>query len=104
MAKISLIDRQKAVVEPQTVIEKIKPGMSIFLGTAVAEPRTMIRHLMNSNARNLEDLELIQRKYVPNNLFFRTDWRRNFSCPLHADQQPRHAGVHYKLRCDPSIA
>ena len=34
--------------------------MSIFLGTAVAEPRTMVRHLMTSDAKNLEDLELIQ--------------------------------------------
>jgi len=34
--------------------------MSIFLGTAVAEPRTMVRHLMTSNASQLEDLELVQ--------------------------------------------
>jgi len=51
---------ESAVVSPETVIEKIKPGMSIFLGTAVAEPRTMVRHLMTSDAKNLEDLELIQ--------------------------------------------
>ena len=51
---------ESAVVSPETVVAKIKPGMSIFLGTAVAEPRTMVRHLMTSDARNLEDLELIQ--------------------------------------------
>ncbi len=51
---------ESAVVSPETVVAKIKPGMSIFLGTAVAEPRTMVRHLMTSNAKNLEDLELIQ--------------------------------------------
>ena len=51
---------EAAVVSPETVIEKIKPGMSIFLGTAVAEPRTMVRHLMTSDAKNLEDLALIQ--------------------------------------------
>jgi acyl-CoA hydrolase/GNAT superfamily N-acetyltransferase len=51
---------ESAVVSPETVIAKIKPGMSIFLGTAVAEPRTMVRHLMTSDAKNLEDLELIQ--------------------------------------------
>ena len=34
--------------------------MSIFLGTGMAEPRTTVRHLMTSGAKNLEDLELIQ--------------------------------------------
>ena len=48
------------VVSPETVIGKIKPGMSIFLGTGGAEPRTMVRHLMTAEAKNLEDLELIQ--------------------------------------------
>jgi len=51
---------ESAVVSPETVTGKIKPGMSIFLGTAGAEPRTMVRHLMTANAKNLEDLELIQ--------------------------------------------
>jgi len=60
MEKISPNNWESAVVSPQTVIEKILPGMSIFLGTAASEPRTMVRHLMTSNARNLEDLELIQ--------------------------------------------
>ena len=60
MERISPGNWQSTVVSPETVIQKIKPGMSIFLGTAVAEPRTMVRHLMTSDARNLEDLELIQ--------------------------------------------
>jgi acyl-CoA hydrolase/GNAT superfamily N-acetyltransferase len=60
MAKISLNNWQSVIVKPEMVIKKIKPGMSIFLGTAVAEPRTMVRHLMTSGAKNLEDLELIQ--------------------------------------------
>ncbi len=60
MENISPGNWRSAVVSPETVIMKIKPGMSIFLGTAVAEPRTMVRHLMTSDARNLEDLELIQ--------------------------------------------
>ena len=51
---------ESTVVSPETVIGKIKPGMSIFLGTAGAEPRTMVRHLMTADAKNLEDLELIQ--------------------------------------------
>ena len=51
---------ESVIVSPEEVIAKIRPGMSIFLGTAVAEPRTMVRHLMTSDAKNLEDLELIQ--------------------------------------------
>jgi acyl-CoA hydrolase/GNAT superfamily N-acetyltransferase len=60
MENISPNNWESMVVDPETVIEKIRPGMSIFLGTAVAEPRTMVRHLMTSTAGNLEDLELIQ--------------------------------------------
>ena len=60
MQKISSDSWKSTVVTPETVIDKIRPGMSLFLGTAVAEPRTMIRHLMTSDAKNLEDLELIQ--------------------------------------------
>ncbi len=48
------------IVTPEKVIEKIKPGMSIFIGIGVAEPRTLFRTLMNSTAGNLTDLELIQ--------------------------------------------
>ena len=48
------------VVSPETVTSRIKPGMSIFVGTAGAEPRTMVRHLMSADEKNLEDLELIQ--------------------------------------------
>jgi acyl-CoA hydrolase/GNAT superfamily N-acetyltransferase len=51
---------QKLTVEPQEVMEHIEPGMSIFLGTGVGEPRTLIKHLMTSNSANLKDLELIQ--------------------------------------------
>jgi acyl-CoA hydrolase len=78
MAKISLHDWQSAVVKPETVIRKIKPGMSIFLGTAVAEPRTMVRHLMTSDARNLEDLELIQLVSVGDAVSLQTLQSKNF--------------------------
>lgn len=53
-------DWKKLVVSPEFVLGKFRPGMSIFLSTGVAEPRTMVRHLMNARIRNLEDLELIQ--------------------------------------------
>ena len=60
METISGDSWESTVVSPETVTGKIKPGMSIFLGTAGAEPRTMVRHLMTANTKNLEDLELIQ--------------------------------------------
>ncbi|MCP4023056.1 MAG: GNAT family N-acetyltransferase [Desulfobacteraceae bacterium] len=48
------------IVDPVTVLRKIKPGMTIFLGTGVSEPQTLTNHLMKSDLANLADLELIQ--------------------------------------------
>lgn len=48
------------VMSPAEAIECIEPGMSIFIGTGVAEPRTLVKHLMDSHEPNLQDLELIQ--------------------------------------------
>ena len=48
------------MVTPGEVLAKIEPGMSIFLGTGMAEPRTLVKHLMASDQGNLQDLELIQ--------------------------------------------
>ena len=52
------MDRQ--IVSPEKALKKIEPGMTIFLGTGVAEPRTLVKHLMESGEKNLQDLELIQ--------------------------------------------
>ena len=78
MENISPEDWESSIVPPEVVLEKIKPGMSIFLGTAVAEPRTMVRHLMSSNAKNLEDLELIQLVSVGDAVSLRTLQSQNF--------------------------
>jgi acyl-CoA hydrolase/GNAT superfamily N-acetyltransferase len=51
---------QKRVVSPDVALSRIEPGMSIFLGTGVAEPRTLVKHLTTSDMSNLTDLELIQ--------------------------------------------
>ncbi len=51
---------QKKLVPAEKVLEQIKPGMTIFLGSGAAEPRTLLKHLIASNASNLSDLELIQ--------------------------------------------
>ena len=53
-------DVRKRTVPPDKVLAKITPGMNIFLGTGVAEPRTLVKHLMSANAGNLQDLELSQ--------------------------------------------
>ncbi|MGO9146849.1 MAG: GNAT family N-acetyltransferase [Desulfomonilia bacterium] len=50
----------KKVITPAEVMEKIEPGMKIFLGTGVAEPRTLVKCLMRSDLPALQDLELIQ--------------------------------------------
>ena len=48
------------IVPPEKILADIKPGTRIFIGTGVAEPRTLIKHLMASDLSNLRDLELIQ--------------------------------------------
>ncbi len=60
MKKTGETNWEKQVVDPQKVIEMIEPGMSIFLGTGVGEPRTLVKHLMGAESGNLRDLELIQ--------------------------------------------
>jgi len=60
MKKANRIDWEKQVVAPREVFERIEPGMSIFLGTGVGEPRTLVKHLMTDESANLKDLELIQ--------------------------------------------
>lgn len=53
-------DWKKLVVSPEEVVQRIKPGMNIFLGSGAAEPRTLMKCLIESDHRNTMDLELIQ--------------------------------------------
>jgi len=48
------------VVSPDRVLTYIKPGMTIFLGSGVAEPRTLMKCLIESGLSNTNDLELVQ--------------------------------------------
>jgi len=48
------------IVTPQKALESIKPGMTIFLGSGLAEPRTLLNALMRSDHSNTNDIELIQ--------------------------------------------
>lgn len=47
-------------VSPVAVIDRIRPGMSVFVGSAGAEPRTMLKKLLQPGRGRLEDLELVQ--------------------------------------------
>ena len=47
-------------VKPDVALGRIEPGMSIYLGTGVAEPLTLVKALMASAAPNLQDLVLTQ--------------------------------------------
>ncbi len=60
MSPSSNSDWKKDVVEVDEVLSKIRPGMSIFLSTGVAEPRTLVKGLMSSKTTNVQDLELVQ--------------------------------------------
>lgn len=51
---------EEKTVSPEKVLEKIKPGMSIYLGTGMGEPRTLVKHLLATKSKKLQDLELIQ--------------------------------------------
>ncbi len=51
---------KQKIATPEDILSKIEPGMSIFLGAGMAEPRTLVKHLMESGQSNLQDLELIQ--------------------------------------------
>ncbi len=60
MQKSTDAEWEQKLVAPAKVLAKIDPGMSIFLGTGVAEPRTLVKHLLSAQMSNLSDLELIQ--------------------------------------------
>jgi acyl-CoA hydrolase len=51
---------ENLVVAPEEALAHIKPGMTIFLGSGVAEPRTLMKCLIDSGLSNTNDLELIQ--------------------------------------------
>jgi acyl-CoA hydrolase/RimJ/RimL family protein N-acetyltransferase len=53
-------DWQERIVSADKVLARVHPGMSLFIGTGPAEPRTLVKRLMSLEAGNLRDLELIQ--------------------------------------------
>lgn len=69
---------RRKVVSPEKVLPKIRPGMSIFVGTGIAEPRTLVKALMASTATNLQDLELIQLVSLGDTLSLEEKYSRKF--------------------------
>ncbi len=51
---------QDKLVSPEKVLQHIKPGMTIFLGSGLAEPRTLMKSLIESGLPDMNDLEFIQ--------------------------------------------
>ncbi len=60
MSKIDSTKWEDRVISPQEALAHVKPGMTIFLGSGVAEPRTLMKALIKSGLSNINDLELIQ--------------------------------------------
>ena len=68
---------KKRLATPQEVFYSIKPGMTIFLGSGVAEPRTLMKYLIESGVSNMNDLEVIQLTNHSDMLSLkRPDWKK----------------------------
>jgi len=68
----------RRLVNPVKVLKKIKPGMSIFIGTGVAEPRTLVKALAETDLPNLQDLELIQLVSLGDAIAFEEKYSQKF--------------------------
>ncbi|MBT4290750.1 MAG: GNAT family N-acetyltransferase [Deltaproteobacteria bacterium] len=51
--KIDHQNWQQFVISSDAVIEKLTPGMNIFLSTGVSEPRTLVKNLTASQNRGI---------------------------------------------------
>jgi acyl-CoA hydrolase/RimJ/RimL family protein N-acetyltransferase len=51
---------QRKIVPPEKVLDRLKPGLNIFLGTGMAEPRSLVKALMQAQSKKVQDLELLQ--------------------------------------------
>ncbi|MCZ7582068.1 MAG: GNAT family N-acetyltransferase [Deltaproteobacteria bacterium] len=54
------LPRERKIAKPEKVLERIEPGMSIFISTGPSEPRALVKALAASDLPGLQDLELIQ--------------------------------------------
>ena len=60
MSQIDVTNWESHLVAPDTVLNHIRPGMTVFIGTGPAAPRRLIRTLLDVDTHNIRDLELVQ--------------------------------------------
>ncbi len=60
MSEINVSNWEDHLVSPEKVLNHIQPGMTVFIGTGPAAPRTLIRTLLDVDTHNIRDLELVQ--------------------------------------------
>ncbi len=66
------------IITPQEALASIRPGMTIFLGSGLAEPGTLLNALMQSDHSNTKDIELIQLNSHSDILSFRNLGFQNY--------------------------
>ena len=54
------VDWKKNLVSPEEALAKIRPGTTVFIGTGPAAPLTLMQSLLESDGRNVRDIELVQ--------------------------------------------
>ena len=60
MSGVNLPLWEDRLVAPETVLNRIKPGLTVFIGSGPAAPRTLIKTLLDVDSHNIRDLELVQ--------------------------------------------
>ncbi|MBT3388089.1 MAG: GNAT family N-acetyltransferase, partial [Desulfobacula sp.] len=60
MQQTKKVDWKKNLVSPEEALAKIRPGTTVFIGTGPAAPLTLMQSLLESDGRNVRDIELVQ--------------------------------------------
>ncbi len=60
MSDLNFSNWEERLVAPETILNYINPGMTVFVGTGPAAPRTLITTLLDVDTHNIRDLELVQ--------------------------------------------
>lgn len=57
------------LISPEKVMDMLEPGMTVYLSSGAAEPRTLLKNLIQSPRYDISDLELIQAFSLSDTLF-----------------------------------
>jgi len=60
MPRPKKISWKKKLVSPEEALMKIRPGMTVFIGTGPAAPLTLMKTLLESDGNNIRDIEFVQ--------------------------------------------